>query len=191
MKFLYGSVVSTLITGAFCLVVDPFVHFSPEVAPQKIFDDDGFTLLGHNSFANCPGYPVGQFLISDATLSPNPPKMFEFSQHEGQTLSIDLVGQLLKKTQGAYVILSAQMGVVEIFRSKIDLCANDPRAKTTCPIESGPVKLHIEIEIPQKASLTHFYLRVKGRAYDHRDLFCLYSSIDLSPSIARSRATLN
>ncbi|RKF78698.1 Phosphatidylglycerol/phosphatidylinositol transfer protein [Golovinomyces cichoracearum] len=179
MKFPYGSVVSTLITGAVCLVVDPFVNSSPQAAPQKILHDVGYPVPGDNSLNYCSGYQEGEILrISEATFNPNPPQ-------RGKTLSIDIVGQLSQKVEGAYVDVVVKLGIIKLLHTMIDLCADDPRANITCPIEKGPVKLHSEIEIPAQIPPALFYVHVQAYTNDDEDLFCLGSKVDFRSHFLR------
>ncbi|RKF78391.1 Phosphatidylglycerol/phosphatidylinositol transfer protein [Golovinomyces cichoracearum] len=171
MKFLYGSIVSTLITGAVCLVFDPFVNFSPRVAPQKTFNDIG-RVPGDNSLQYCSGYYDGELLrISEATMKPNPPQ-------KGKTLIIDIVGQIPEKVEGGYVEVVVKLGLIKLLHTKIDLCEDNPRANLTCPIEKGPVKIQSKIEIPEQVPPATFFVHAQAYTYDDEDLFCLTSRVD-------------
>ncbi|RKF82712.1 Phosphatidylglycerol/phosphatidylinositol transfer protein [Golovinomyces cichoracearum] len=178
MKFLYVSIVSSLITGVLCLVVDPYVNFSPQVAPQKSLDIYG-SIPGNSHLEYCRGNGEGDLLkIRYATIKPNPPQT-------GQTISIDLVGQLLEKTQGAFVVVTLNFAFTEFFRTTIDLCA-DSGAKRVCPIEKGPVNLHIDPNIPTHIPIGHVILRARAYTYDHKQMFCL----ELNPTWAREIKSL-
>ncbi|RKF83712.1 Phosphatidylglycerol/phosphatidylinositol transfer protein [Golovinomyces cichoracearum] len=179
MKFFYGSVVSTLITGAVCLVVEPFVSSSPQVAPQKILDDVVYSVPGDISLKYCSGHQEGQLLkISEATVNPNPAQ-------KGKILNIDIVGQLPEKVEGGYVDVVVKIGLIKILQHTIDLCDDDSIAKITCPLEKGPVKLHSEIEIPEQVPPALFH--VHAQAYTNNDeyLFCLESNANFRHSLPR------
>ncbi|TQS34927.1 hypothetical protein Golomagni_04670 [Golovinomyces magnicellulatus] len=191
MKFIYGSAIFTLVTGAVCHVINPSVNLLPQAGTQNILSDNDYAVPGHNPFEYCySDHENDRLQIDYINVDPYPFKKYEISQKgaqfcswltncRGQTLSFDLVGQLLEDVrEGAYIIVTIKLGVIQILRKTFDLCENASRANVTCPIEKGPIKFHSEIEIPETVPPAEFHLEAVVYSNYDEDIFCLRSTIN-------------
>ncbi|RKF63196.1 putative phosphatidylglycerol phosphatidylinositol transfer protein [Golovinomyces cichoracearum] len=166
MKILYASVLSTLIIGALCLVIDPHFDISPQAVPQKSLGYDQPLVPGNSRLRYCPRDGQEDLLkILHATTTPYLPQ-------RGQNFYIDIVGLKLGPTMGAKLTVSGQVGERTIFQTQKDLCT-DPGTRILCLVEMGPLTVRLESEIPWNIPPIDFSLRIQAQTYDQRDIFCM------------------
>jgi len=100
-------------------------------------------------------------------LNPNPPL-------KGEVLVIDAEGFLKEDVvQGAVINLIVKIGVIKLLTKELDFCEESAKIDKPCPLKAGEQFLHHEVELPKDIPPGKYFVNVKVRNPDDKQVTCL------------------
>ncbi|KAF8943869.1 Phosphatidylglycerol/phosphatidylinositol transfer protein [Haplosporangium gracile] len=100
-------------------------------------------------------------------LNPNPPL-------KGEVLVIDAEGFLKEDVvQGAVINLIVKIGLIKLLTKKLDFCEESAKIDKPCPLKAGEQFLHHEVELPKDIPPGKYFVNVKVRNPDDKQVTCL------------------
>ncbi|KAF9153540.1 Phosphatidylglycerol/phosphatidylinositol transfer protein [Linnemannia schmuckeri] len=100
-------------------------------------------------------------------LNPNPPL-------KGEVLVIDAEGFLKEDVvNGAKINLMVKVGVIKLLTKELDFCEESAKIDKPCPLKAGEQFLHHEVELPKEIPPGKYFVNVKVRNPDDKQVTCL------------------
>ncbi|KAK3840199.1 MAG: putative phosphatidylglycerol/phosphatidylinositol transfer protein [Linnemannia elongata] len=101
------------------------------------------------------------------SLNPNPPL-------KGEVLVIDAEGVLKEDVvEGAKINLIVKVGLIKLLTKELDFCEESAKIDKPCPLKKGQQFLHHEVELPKEIPPGKYFVNVKVRNPDDKQVTCL------------------
>ncbi|KAJ3001871.1 Phosphatidylglycerol/phosphatidylinositol transfer protein [Thoreauomyces humboldtii] len=151
--------------------------FSPLFPRQALPDPNS---LPSGQFMLCPDVPVGNVMLNQVTVTPNP-------LTPGQNGSVYAAGTTSTTVQqGAYVTASVAQGMFSFIVQNVDLCT---AVGGGCPIQPGPFNLSLQAPVPTYVPPATYVVKIIATNNDGSALACFEGPISVAAAASSTSST--
>lgn len=141
-------------------------------ARNTIATEDGIKVPGDSPLELCDGEHGDDIVkIESVDLIPNPPA-------PGKELVIKASGIIFETIeQGAYVLLTVKYGLIQLVKTKADLCEQIGNVDLECPLDKGKMVITKSVDLPKEIPPGTYHVAADVYTANDKKITCLTASV--------------